>query len=151
MRDKVRPETSGIGVHGRKLRSNKHQGRVHPKVKRKTKTLPAWLKREDGDTCSHHTHDAGERWPKKKRSGKPITVLRADTGTISEAATQRGQSFTKVEPGDARAIRKPKTKGKGKRKTKRGAVINQSRTRRCSYFKHAERLRTRRDYGGFTS
>ena len=28
--EEVRPETSGIGVYRRKLRSNKHQGRVHP-------------------------------------------------------------------------------------------------------------------------
>ena len=36
------------------------------------------------------------------------TLLRADT--ISEAAKQRGESFTKIETGDARAISKPKNK-----------------------------------------
>ena len=39
-------------------------------------------------TCSHHTHDAGERWPRKKTTGKPTTVLRTDT--ISKAASKEG-------------------------------------------------------------
>ena len=39
--------------------------------------------------CSHHTHGAGERWPKRrKKTGKSTTVLRTDT--ISKAATKQG-------------------------------------------------------------
>ena len=94
----------------RKLRSNKQKGQVHPNVKRKTKTSPAWREREDGGICSHHTHDTWQRWSKKKKSSKPTTVLRANT--ISEAAKQRGESFTKAGPGDTRAISKPKKKKK---------------------------------------
>ena len=60
------PRNGQTGVYGRKLRSNKHQGQVHPNVKRKIKTSPAWREREDGGICSHHTHDAGERCSKKK-------------------------------------------------------------------------------------
>ena len=51
-----------------------------------------------------------------EKSGKPTTVLRADTDTISEAAIQRGEPITKVEPGDTRAISKPKNKNKKERK-----------------------------------
>ena len=42
----------------------------------------------------------------KGKSGKPTIVLRADT--ISKAANERGESFTKVEPGNTRAISTPK-------------------------------------------
>ena len=44
-------------------------------------------------------------------SGKRTTGLRADT--INEAAKQRGESFTEAEPGDTRAISKPKKKTQG--------------------------------------
>ena len=89
-------------------RSNKHQGQVHPNVKGKIKTSPAWRERENGGICSHHSHDARGKMVQEKESGKPTTVLRADT--ISEAAKQRGESFTKVEPGDTQAVSKPKIK-----------------------------------------
>ena len=59
------PRNEKIGVYGQKLRSNKHQGQVHPNVKWKIKTSPAWREREDGGICSHHTHDAGKRWSEK--------------------------------------------------------------------------------------
>ena len=77
---------------------------------------------EDGDISSHHAHDTGERWS-KNFSGKPTTFLRADT--INEAAKQRGESFTEAEPGDTRAISKPKKKTQG-------GVINKRRTGKCT-------------------
>ena len=49
------PKNAKIGVYGRKLRSNKHQGQLHPNVKRKVKTSPAWRERENGGICSHYT------------------------------------------------------------------------------------------------
>ena len=94
-------------------------------------------------------HMMQEKDGPRKKTGNPATVLRTDT--ISKATTKEGP-FTKVEPGDARAIRKSNNKKKKERKKKkRGGVLNQSRTRRCSYYKQAERLRTRRNYAGFTS
>ena len=48
------------------------------------------------------------------------TVLRADT--ISEAARQRGQSFTKVETGDTGVISKPEKKEMYKKE--RGGGMN---------------------------
>ena len=61
-----------------------------------------------------------------RKSGKPTTGLRADT--IRKSTTERGESFTRGEPGDTRAISEPK----------RGGVINERRTRRYSYYKQAE-------------
>ena len=72
------------------------------------------------------------------------------TDTIGKTATKEG-SFTKVEIGDARAVRKPEKRRKREKKKTRGEVINQRRTRRCSYYMQAEKLRTRRNYTGFTS
>ena len=60
------PRNEWKGVYERKLRSNKHQGQVHPNVKSKIKATPAGCQRKDGGICSHHRHDAGERWSKKK-------------------------------------------------------------------------------------
>ena len=60
----------------------------------------------------------GKYGPRKK-SGRPATVLRTDT--ISKAAPKRG-SFTKVEPGDARATCKPKNKKEKEREKRSGAV-----------------------------
>ena len=42
------PRNEWKGVYERKLRSNKHQGQVHPNVKRKIKASPEWCEREDG-------------------------------------------------------------------------------------------------------
>ena len=50
----------------------------------------------------------GKDGPRKGKSGEPTMFFRADI--ISEAAKQRGQSFTKVETGDTRAISKPAKK-----------------------------------------
>ena len=44
--------------------------------------------KRDGGICSHHTHDAGKRWSKTKKSGKPTTVSRTDT--ISKVANKEG-------------------------------------------------------------
>ena len=44
--------------------------------------------KRDGGICSHHTHDAGKRWSKTKKSGKPTTVSQTDT--ISKVANKKG-------------------------------------------------------------
>ena len=42
-----------------------------------------------GGICSHHTHDAGKGWSKKKnKSDKPTTVSRTDT--ITKVANKEG-------------------------------------------------------------
>ena len=76
----------------------------------------------------------------ERKSGKPTTVLRADTA--SKAAEQIGESFTRGEPGDTPAI------GKGQKKGGAG-VINQRRTRRCSYDRQIEK--TKKEAGEATT
>ena len=44
--------------------------------------------KRDGGICSHRTHDAGRRWSKTKKSGKPTTVSRTDT--ITKVANKEG-------------------------------------------------------------
>ena len=61
----------------------------------------------------------GKDGPRQNKSGKPTTVSR--TNTISKVAKKDG-SFTKVEPGDARAISNPKnSKEKEKKKNRSGS------------------------------
>ena len=92
-----------------------------------------------GGICSHHTHDAGKGWSKKKNKLGNLQRFH-ELILYPKSQTKRG-SFTKIEPGDARAIRKPKNKKeKQKTKNKRGRAINQRRTRRCSYYKQAKGL-----------
>ena len=77
------PSNEKIGVYGRKLRSNKHQGQVHPNVKRKTKTSPTWRERQFPIIHMMQGKDG-----LRKKLGEPTTVLRTDT--ISKAATKEG-------------------------------------------------------------
>ena len=68
-----RPVTIGIGVYGRNLRSNKHQGQAHPNV------TEAYV------PIIHMT--LGNDGPRQKRSGKPTTVSPTDT---TQSRKQRG-------------------------------------------------------------
>ena len=80
---------------------NEWNRRLRTKIAVEQTSRTSTSKREEGNqditrvartrrrgTCSHHTHDAGERWPRKKTTGKPTTVLRTDT--ISKAASKEG-------------------------------------------------------------
>ena len=67
------PRNEGKGVYERKLRSNKHQVQVHPHMKRKTKTSPAWREREDGVYVPIIHTMQGQNGPGKK---KPASLQR---------------------------------------------------------------------------
>ena len=78
----------------------------------KKKTSPTWRERKNGVYVPITYMMQGKDGPRAKLT----TMLRADT--MSEAAKQRGESFTKIETGDARAISKPKNKRKREEKKK---------------------------------
>ena len=66
---------------------NEWNRRLRTKTALEQTSKTSTSKRDEG-IWSHHTHDAGERWSNKKKSGKPTTVLRTDT--VSKAATEEG-------------------------------------------------------------